>query len=82
VILVLALSAQVRAQNFADATLELSLTLTDVTITDTLTGSTGSAIFETSSEPGDLIFEDIGPNGFAVSGGSQANPPGSIGSAS
>lgn len=79
-----ALSASVSAaaQNTADASLKLTFTLTGVSITDTLTGSVSSATLETTSEPGDLIFEDIGPNGSKFTGEAPANPTGSIGSAS
>jgi hypothetical protein len=73
------LSAQ--AQNTADATLELTITLTGVTITDAI-GNTTQALFETSSEAGDLRFEDIGPNGSTFTGESPNNPPGSVGTAS
>lgn len=75
-------AAQASAANTADAQLVLTFTLDDVIITDTLTNHSTSATFETSSEVGDLIFEDIGPNSWAPSGGAPANPVGSIGSAS
>jgi hypothetical protein len=74
-------SAATAAPITADATLELTFTLTDVTITDTLTGATSSATFETSTEAGDLRFEDIGPNGGTFTGEDPANPPGSVGAA-
>jgi hypothetical protein len=75
-------SGPARAQNVADATLELTFTLTDVTITDTLTANTRSAVFETTTQVGDVIFEDIGPNGSIFSGPAPENSPGSIGSGS
>ncbi|WP_425397399.1 hypothetical protein [Aeoliella sp.] len=81
-ILSLCSSFAAQAQNTADATLELTFTLTGVTITDTLTNNTSPATFETSTEVGDLVFEDIGPNGSTFTGESPSNPPGSIGSAS
>ncbi|QDT69670.1 hypothetical protein MalM25_26090 [Planctomycetes bacterium MalM25] len=68
------------APNTADATLELTITLTGVTITDTVSGTSFPAVFETSNEVGDLLFEDAGPNGFTADGGSSNNPPGSVGS--
>lgn len=75
-------SLSASGQNTADATLELTFTLTGVTITDTLSNNTFPAIFETSEEPGDLLFEDIGPNSSTFDGQSPNNPPGSIGSGS
>ena len=66
----------------ADATLELTITLTGVTITDTLTNNSSPAVFETSEQVGDLLFEDVGPNGSTFGGGSSNNPPGSVGSGS
>ena len=79
---ILGASIAAQAQNTANATLELTFTLTDVTITDTTTGNTISATFDTTSEAGDVIFEDIGPNGSTYTGESPSNPPGSVGSAS
>lgn len=68
------------APNTADATLELTVTLTGVTIFDTISGTSFPATIETSEEPGDVLFEDAGPNGFTADGGSSNNPPGSVGS--
>ena len=81
-VVIVGTSFETQAQNTADATLELTFTLTDVTITDTLTGNTSPATFETTTQAGDLMFEDIGPNGNTFAGGSSNNPPGSVGSAS
>lgn len=67
-------------QNSANAKLELTFTLTAVEITDTLTGNSMPATFETSTGVGDIVFEDIGPNGNTYTGGSPSNPIGSIGS--
>lgn len=74
-------SASAKAQNTADATLELTIRLDRITKTDTLTNSTTDAILENSSEVGDLIFEDFGPNGSVAFGGSPTNPVGSVGAA-
>lgn len=79
---ILIATSAAQAQNTADATLELTITLTGVTITDTNTGNSTSATFETTSEAGDLIFEDIGPNGSTFMGESPNNPPDSVGTAS
>lgn len=79
--LMLSGSLAARAQNTADATLELTFTLTNVTITDTVANTSRVATFETSNEVGDLLFEDIGPNSSTFDGGSPNNPPGSVGSA-
>lgn len=75
-------TAAAHAAITADADLVLTFTLTDVVITDTLTDTSESAIFETSQEVGDVIFEDVGPNGGALAKGADTNPANSIGSAS
>ena len=75
-------SSKAEAQNTADATLELTYTLTNVTITDTLTNTTNQAVFQTTAGGGggDLLFEDFGPNGSTIGAGSSMNPVGSVGS--
>lgn len=80
-VVLLGMSAAALAQNTADATLQLTFTLTDVTITDEF-DTTTSVTFETSSESGDVRFEDIGPNSGTFTGESPNNPPNSVGSAS
>ncbi|XAL99877.1 PEP-CTERM sorting domain-containing protein [Phycisphaeraceae bacterium D3-23] len=65
--------------NAADARLQLTFTLDDVIYTDTATNEMRSAVFETSSEVGDLQFEDFGPNTNTFMGGGPSNPPGSVG---
>lgn len=70
-----------QAQNTADATLELTVTLTDVTITDEF-DNTRQAVFEnTFNTVGDLTLDDFGPNGSVGTGERPGNPPGSVGSA-
>ncbi len=79
--LVLSAALTAHGQIIADATLEVTYTLTDVTITDEF-GNSFPATFETTNEVGDLIFEDIGPNSSTFAGEAGDNPPGSVGSAS
>lgn len=78
--LILNVPLAAHGQITAEATLEVTFTLTGVTITDTLTNNTYPATFETTSDVGDLIFEDIGPNTSTFDGGTTTNPPGSVGS--
>ena len=72
----LADNIQALPANTADAQLVLTFTLDQVL----LNGS--AAQFETSDQAGDILFEDVGPNGNTSNGGRSGNPPGSIGGGS
>lgn len=77
VVCVAGFSSDASATNTADAQLIMTFTLDNVLI-----NGSSQATFETTSDVGDLLFEDFGPNGNEFSSGSAGNPPGSVGSAS